>query len=150
MCLTCLSLCKVLRALCIIKLKLTVELKLTVAMATAPRRCFDRLQPSQWKLGARFRFTANPTCDPNIRFEHRIYWLPPMEWGDWDPVPSRLTQAIPRSEVYCDFNGVHTVQAIFVNVKWTAVQIKLRDQHENDVLVWTNVRKRNDWWAAVV
>jgi hypothetical protein len=143
MCLTCLSLCKVLRALGIIKLKLTVELKLTVAMATTPPRCLDRLQPSQWKLGARFRFTANPTCDINKKFQHKIYWVPPIE-------NIGLSVSVPRSEVYCDFNGVHTVQAIFVNVKWTAVQIKLRDQHENDVLVWTNVRKRNDWWAAVV
>ena len=111
-------------------------------MATRPRL------HDQWKVGARFRFTANPTCDPNMRFKHKIYWMPPIE----DVYNNMIVPAepIPRSEVNCDFNAVHTVQAIFVNVKWTSVQIKLRDQHGNDVLVWTNVRKRGSWWAEVM
>ena len=120
-------------------------------MAALNPRLHDRHQPSQWKLGARFRFTANPLCDPNMRLKHKIYWLPPMEDVNWiQPRSLSVLQPIPRSEVYCDFNGVHTVQAIFVNVMWTAVQFKLRDQDEKEVVVWTNVRKRGDWWAEVV
>ena len=30
------------------------------------------------------------------------------------------------------------------------LNLVLGDYDENDVLVWTNVRKRGDWWAELV
>ena len=43
-----------------------------------------------------------------------------------------------------DFTQNYTIVDIFVSRKWLAVQFAVRKR-----LVWTNVRKHDDWWAEI-
>ena len=92
--------------------------------------------PPDWKIGAKFRCTANPDGSRG-RFAHRIYKHPPHG--------GHRARHILAADLYCDFTKTYTIKAIFVSQQWLAVQFEV-----DDTLVWTNVRKNNEWWAEIV
>jgi hypothetical protein len=108
--------------------------------------------PHWWTVGALFKFRNN-TC-------HRVYEGPP------DGTPR---VRIGQDELFVDFNGTFRVSGIYVNTTFTAVSFKVAGVSKDDsseselddiysdkppgtapTTVWTNVRKRDVWWAKVV
>ena len=78
----------------------------------------------------------NPTCDQFMRFQHKIYWRPP---------DGEHARSIHWTFVNCDFTQDYEIDAIFCSRKWLAVRFTVDGNK-----VWTNVRKYNAWWAAIV
>ena len=91
-----------------------------------------------WKIGAAFRFTKNPTGDRSSSFVHRVYSHPPC--CGW-------SRQLKAQEVYVDFTQVYHVDAMYSSTKWMSVRFYPRSGGR---AVWTNVRKYDSWWAALV
>ena len=113
-------------------------------MADAHR---DFLLPPGWIPGAYFRLTRgvhrrDGTLRSNTRgFVHRIY----------DGHPGRPARAaLQKKDVWFDVTAQHCITGIYFDKKWTAVQFCPDPDRRPLEKVWTNVRKRNDWWADIV
>ena len=94
-----------------------------------------------WHTGAFFRCIIRPGL------HHRVYEGPP------DGTPR---VRLGPEEINVDFVRPYKIRALFVNDVYLAVQFKvptvlhMSGFMKPGMLVWTNVRRGNDWWARLV
>ena len=92
-----------------------------------------------WHIGAYFR------CIIRRGLHHRVYEGPP------DGTPR---VRLGPEEITVDFTKTYRIRALFCNTTYSAVQFKVPETlsgvQRPSMMVWINVRRRNDWWADLV